>query len=146
MRTVPRGGEVYLLSHIIHNFSEDQCLTISGHVHEAMKLTGHLLIIETVLLPGDVPDPGKMLDVTMLAVGRGQERTEIEYSHLLSGATFASLVVPTNQELASWKLSEFNGGRPSWGQERRCRLWRVTSALHPRAARKQTSLSVEVAK
>jgi hypothetical protein len=101
LRTVPRGGEVYLLSHIIHNFSEDQCLTILGHVHEAMKLTGHLLIIETVLLPGDVPDPGKMLDVTMLAVGRGQERTEIEYSHLLSGADFRlTRVVPTKSRVS----------------------------------------------
>jgi hypothetical protein len=101
LQTVPHGGEAYVLSHIIHNFSEDQCLTILGHVHEAMKLTGRLLIIETVLLPGDVPDLGKMLDMTMLAVGRGQERTEIEYSHLLSRAGFRLIrVVPTKSRVS----------------------------------------------
>jgi hypothetical protein len=101
LQTVPHGGEAYVLSHVIHNFSEDQCLTILGHVHEAMKLTGRLLIIETVLLPGDLPDPGKMLDMTMLTVGRGQERTENEYSHLLTRASFrVTRVVPTKSRVS----------------------------------------------
>ena len=46
---VPAGGDAYLLSHIIHDWSEEQCLTILGHCRGAMRPDGRLLIVETVL-------------------------------------------------------------------------------------------------
>ncbi len=36
-KTVPEGGDAYVLSHVIHDWSEDQCLTILGHIRNAMK-------------------------------------------------------------------------------------------------------------
>ena len=38
---VPAGGDAYILSHIIHDRSEEQCLTILGHVRRAMRPDGH---------------------------------------------------------------------------------------------------------
>ena len=35
-RSVPAGADAYILSHIIHDWNEDQCLTILGHVRKAM--------------------------------------------------------------------------------------------------------------
>ena len=72
--SVPAGGDAYVLSHIIHDWSEDQCLTILGHCRRAMKPDGRLLIVETVIPAGDTPHPGKVLDMVMLVVPGGQER------------------------------------------------------------------------
>ncbi len=93
---VPEGGDAYLLSHIIHDWNEDQCLTILGHCRKAMRAKGRLLIIEMVLPAGDTPHPGKILDITMLVVPGGQERTEAEYAELVAKAGFRlDRVVPT---------------------------------------------------
>jgi hypothetical protein len=93
---VPDGGDAYLLSHIIHDWSEGQCLTILGHCRRAMKPGSRLLIIEMVLPEGDTPHPGKMLDMMMLVGPGGQERTEQEYGALLGKAGLRlTRVVPT---------------------------------------------------
>jgi hypothetical protein len=95
--SVPVGADAYILSHIIHDWNEDQCLTILGHVRKAMNPAGRLLIVEMVILPGDAPHPGKMLDMAMLVQMGGQERTGAEYGLLLSRAGFRlAQVVPTN--------------------------------------------------
>ena len=94
---VPAGADAYILSHIIHDWDEDQCLTILGHVRKAMNPAGRLLIVEMVLPPGDTPHPGKILDMTMLVLLGGQERTKAEYASLLSKAGFRiTRVVPTS--------------------------------------------------
>jgi hypothetical protein len=93
---VPAGGDVYVLSHIIHDWNEEQCLTILGHCRRAMKPDARLLIVETVLPPGETPHPGKILDMVMLVIPGGQERTEAEYDDLLGKAGFRlTRVVPT---------------------------------------------------
>jgi hypothetical protein len=93
---VPAGGDAYMLSHIIHDWSEPQCLTILGNVRRAMKPDGRLLLIEMVLPPGNAPHPGKLLDIMMLVGPGGRERTETEYKDLLAKAGFQlTRVVPT---------------------------------------------------
>jgi cyclopropane fatty-acyl-phospholipid synthase-like methyltransferase len=93
---VPAGGDVYLLSHVIHDWSEEQCLTILRNCREAMRPDGRVLIIETVLPEGDTPHQGKLQDLVMLVFPGGQERTESEYATLLSKAGFRlRRVVPT---------------------------------------------------
>jgi O-methyltransferase domain len=93
---VPEGGDAYLLSHIVHDWTEDQCLTILRHCRHAMKQEGRLLIVEMVLPPWNTPHPGKMLDMMMLVGPGGQERTEQEYGALLGKAGLSLIrVVPT---------------------------------------------------
>jgi hypothetical protein len=100
-QSVPTGADAYILSHIIHDWDEDQCLTILGHVRKAMNPAGRLLIVEMVLPPGDTAHPGKMLDMTMLVLLGGQERTESEYASLLSKAGLRlTQVVPTNSAVS----------------------------------------------
>lgn len=95
-KSVPAGGDAYILSHIIHDWDEEQCLTILKHIRKAMNPGGRLLIAEMVLPAGDTPHPGKMLDIAMLVWPGGQERTLAEYDHLLSKAGFhLTRVVPT---------------------------------------------------
>jgi hypothetical protein len=73
-KSVPTGGDAYVLSHIIHDWDEDQCLAILRHIRKAMNAGGRLLIAEMVLPAGDAPHPGKMLDIAMLVWPGGQER------------------------------------------------------------------------
>jgi hypothetical protein len=94
--SVPSGADAYILSHIIHDWDEERCLTILGHVRKAMDTAGRLLIVEMVLPPGDTAHPGKMLDMVMLVQLGGRERTASEYASLLSKAGFRlTQVVPT---------------------------------------------------
>lgn len=100
-QTVPAAGDAYVLSHIIHDWSEEQCLTILGHCRRALTPKGRLLIVEMVITPGDAFHPGKLLDITMLVMPGGQERTESEYAQLLGKAGFRlERVVPTESAVS----------------------------------------------
>lgn len=94
--TIPAGGDAYLMSHVIHDWSEEQCLAILGRCRQAMAPGARLLLIEMVLPPGNDPHPGKLLDLMMLVGPGGQERTEAEYAGLLARAGLRlTRVVPT---------------------------------------------------
>ncbi len=98
---VPAGGDAYILSHIIHDWNEDQCLTILGNCRKGMKRDSTLLIIEFVLPPGNTPHFGKLADMVMLAIPGGEERTEQEYGTLLKKAGFTlTRVVPTESPVS----------------------------------------------
>jgi O-methyltransferase/methyltransferase family protein len=99
--SVPPGGDAYLLSHIIHDWNEEQCLTILANCRRAMDSRGRLLIVEMVLPEGDTPHPGKLLDLMMLVGPGGQERTEQEYVDLLGKAGLRlTQVVPTSSAVS----------------------------------------------
>ncbi len=72
-----------------------------GTIRRAMPDTGRLLIIDAVLPPGDTPHFGKLLDLTMMAMLTGRERSEDEFAALLGGAGFelvevAQMAAPTS--------------------------------------------------
>jgi O-methyltransferase domain/Dimerisation domain len=99
--SVPTGCDLYLLSHVLHDWSEQQCLTILANCHRAMAPTSRLLIVEQVLPEGNAFHPGKMLDMTMLALTPGQERTESEYRALLEKASFKlTRIIPTTAAIS----------------------------------------------
>lgn len=98
---VPEGGDVYIVSHIVHDWSEEECLTILGNIRRAMKPDGKLLIVEFVLPEGDAPHLGKLTDMVMLVVPGGQERTAGEYDELLTKAGFKmTRVIPTESPVS----------------------------------------------
>jgi hypothetical protein len=99
--SVPAGADAYILSHILHDWNEDQCLAILGHVRKAINPAGRLLIVEMLIPPGDTPHPGKMLDMAMLVQFGGQERTSAEYGLLLGKAGFRLARVIATKSVAS---------------------------------------------
>lgn len=93
---IPTGADAYVLSHIIHDWTDDQCATILGHCRKAIAPGGRLLIVEMVVPAGDTPHLGKIYDMVMLVFPGGQERTELEYASLLDRSGFRlNRVVPT---------------------------------------------------
>lgn len=95
-KSAPKGGDAYILSHVIHDWSEAQCLAILGNVRAAMPAEARLLVVEMVLPGKDEPHFGKILDMVMLALPGGEERTASEYEALLAKAGFKlTRIVPT---------------------------------------------------
>ena len=94
---VPSGHQAYILSHVLHDWNDQQCISILRHCREAIAPEGRLLIVEAVLPTGDVPHHGKMMDLLMLTITGGQERTAAEFAALLDMAKFAmSRVIATS--------------------------------------------------
>jgi hypothetical protein len=83
---IPRGGDVYLMSYIIHDWDDSHSAQILKCCREAMDTSARLLLIEVVIPPAHIPSFGKLLDLEMLVIAGGQERTEQEYRELLDGA------------------------------------------------------------
>ncbi len=90
------GGDAYLMRHIIHDWTDEQCRAILGNVRKVIPASGKLLIIEMVIPPGNEENIGKLLDLNMLVMPGGQERTEAEYKKLFELAGFRlERIVPT---------------------------------------------------
>ena len=88
LRSVPAGGDVYILKHIIHDWSDDECTTILRHCHAGMTEGGKVLIVEMVIPGPNVPSLSKFLDLQMMVFLTGRERTEAEYRQLLERSGF----------------------------------------------------------
>lgn len=96
--SIPQGGDVYLLSRILHDWPDEKAGLILANCRKAVKNDGLLLIREAVIPEGDAPSPGKQLDLTMMFMLGGMERTEREWRHLLQGSKFAlRRVIKTGQ-------------------------------------------------
>jgi hypothetical protein len=79
---VPRGGDVYILQHILHDWDDEACRTILGNCRSAMKETARLLLLECIVDEAR-PDRGLVMrDHHMMSVLGGVERTLAEYDAL----------------------------------------------------------------
>jgi SAM-dependent methyltransferase len=86
---LPGGGDVYLLSQILHDWDDDRSMEILRNLRRTMDAASRLLIVE-MLMPErvDGPHPAIDLDLVMLVLTGGRERTVKEYRQLLEGAGF----------------------------------------------------------
>ncbi len=105
--SVPAGADAYMMRHIIHDWDDEKSLTILRSCHAAMSSESKLLIVESVIPPGNEPFGGKFLDLVMLLITGGRERTEDEYRTLLDKAGFElSRIVPTSTEISVIEASK----------------------------------------
>jgi hypothetical protein len=86
LESVPAGADAYLLSRILHDWDEDTCLRILRTCAAAMTRQSRLLIVEKVLPDDDEPHLAKSLDLVMVTLTSGRERTAREYGELLNRA------------------------------------------------------------
>ncbi|HXY33903.1 MAG TPA: methyltransferase [Planctomycetaceae bacterium] len=99
--SVPGGVDAYVLRHIIHDWDEDKAIRILANVRRAIRDDGRLLVVESVIPPGNEPFFGKLLDVTMMVIPGGQERTAQEYHDLFGKAGFRlARIVPTAADVS----------------------------------------------
>ncbi len=97
-KSIPAGGDLYLMKNIIHDWAEDKALTILRNCRDALQgnPNGRIALLELVVPPGNVPHMSKILDIEMLYFPGGRERTEDEYAELFAKTGFRmTRVVPT---------------------------------------------------
>jgi precorrin-6B methylase 2 len=101
---VPGGADAYIERRVIHDWNDEQSITILRHCRQAMGDTGTLLLVEEVLPGPNERAYSKLLDVNMLALTGGKERTVPEYQALLEASGFELRAVhPTP---AQWHIVE----------------------------------------
>jgi hypothetical protein len=103
--SVPGGGNVYLLSHVIHNWSDHDSTRILQNCCKAMDDDGTLLIVEMIMPDESGPSfsnyPLVMTDLQMFVMTGGRERTEGEFRGLLESAGFELKRIIRTQALES---------------------------------------------
>jgi SAM-dependent methyltransferase len=99
-KEVPPSHDVYILAHVLHDWTDAQALPLLRNCRKAIPPHGRLLIVEFVLPPGDTPHPAKLMDLLMLTVTGGVERTAEEFAALLAQADFkvAKFIPTSNQQ------------------------------------------------
>lgn len=85
---VPSGGDVYVLAQILHDWSDDRAVEILRSCHRAMGPGARLLILEQVIPDDSRPHPAKLLDLHMLVLLGGRERSESSWRRLLTESGF----------------------------------------------------------
>ena len=84
--SVPAGADLYLLKHILHDWNDEQCAQILHNVARAMAPGNVLLIAEMLLAEPPHFSPAAMMDLNMMVMTGGRERTASQYERLLQGA------------------------------------------------------------
>jgi hypothetical protein len=82
-KEVPAGGDLYLLKHILHDWSDAECAAIIRNVHRAAKDGSRLVLVEFLLPDDGQPSPVTFMDINMMVMVGGRERTSAEFRALL---------------------------------------------------------------
>jgi O-methyltransferase domain/IclR helix-turn-helix domain len=86
--TMPAGADAYFVAHVLHNWDDERAAALLRQIRAAIPDHGRLLILEQPLPDDDRPHLGKDLDIRMLTLQYGRERSHAEYSALLAAAGF----------------------------------------------------------
>lgn len=98
--SVPGGGDLYLITRALHNWSDDEVVTILTTIRTAMPPTARLLIAERLMVRGERDPHTLFLNMLMLLLNGGRERTEEEYQELIERAGYAVTTVHRPPEAA----------------------------------------------
>jgi hypothetical protein len=100
-KSVPTGGDAYLLKRILHDWNDQQCVEILRTCRDAMDAKARILVVDAVIPPGNELHPAKVMDILMMLLFRGRERTEQEFRELFRQAGLKlAKVVPTPSVLS----------------------------------------------
>lgn len=101
LETIPKGCDVYLMSHILHDWPDEACITILKNCRKVIPENGKLLIIESIIPSGNEFSIAKLLDLEVLLMGGGKERTVEEFNNLFQNSGFKlSNIVPTEESIS----------------------------------------------
>lgn len=99
--SVPPGSDIYILSHILHDWSDECSRSILTRCREAMSPQSRLLIIEMIVPPGNEPSLAKLLDLEMMVMTGGRERTKEEFEELLTSTGFElNQIISTKENIS----------------------------------------------
>jgi hypothetical protein len=85
---VEPGGDLYTLKLILHDWQDDDCLRILKNVRAAIQPGGTVLVLESLVPPPNQRGIAPFLDLNMMVMVGGRERTLDEYARLLEAGGF----------------------------------------------------------
>jgi len=98
--SIPSGADYYMLKHIIHDWDDEHARAILMNVRSAIAPAAKLLVVEMPVPPANDPGFAKLLDLEMLVIPGGRERTTEEYRDLFRKAGFElARVIPAGPRL-----------------------------------------------
>jgi hypothetical protein len=98
---VPPGGDAYIMKHIIHDWDDEKAARILENIRKVLPKDGRVILIESVIPPGNEPGLGKIMDLEMLVMPGGRERTEEEFRRLFERAGYhLTRIVATESPLS----------------------------------------------
>jgi len=96
-KSVPAGGDAYIMKWIIHDWNDEKAITILRNCRNQMSQSDKLIVVDCVVPETDEPNFSKFIDLNMLVMTGGKERTAKEFDQLLGAAGFKLLrVIPTD--------------------------------------------------
>lgn len=99
--SVPEGADAYIMKWIIHDWDDERSIAILKNVRRAMAQGGKLLLVEAVIPQGSEPHFAKFIDLNMLVMTGGRERTEEEYRRLFESSGFRlTRLIPTDSPMS----------------------------------------------
>jgi len=94
---VPEGADLHLLKQIVHDWNDERATRLLQNCHRALAPAGTLLLVEMVIPSDNRPSPAQAMDLNMLVLLGGQERTEEHFERLLRAAGFRlERIIPTH--------------------------------------------------
>ena len=95
-QSVPSGADAITLKWIIHDWNDEQSVAILKNCHRVLPDQGKLILVEAVIPATNEPHFSKFIDLNMLVMTGGRERTEAEFRKLYEDSGFKlTRVVPT---------------------------------------------------
>ena len=95
-KAVPSGGDIYLLRFILHDWNDAESRRILQTIRTAIPLSGRVLIVEMLVPEANEPGFVQLMDINMLVMTGGRERTAAEYGDLYAAAGFQLVrTIPT---------------------------------------------------
>lgn len=94
--SIPAGADIYLMKHIIHDWDDAGSIKILKNLRSAMDDNAKVLIIEMVVPEENEASPSKIMDILMMIMEGGKERTGKEYKNLLEAVDLKlTRIIPT---------------------------------------------------
>lgn len=94
--SVPEGGDAYLLKWVLHDWDDADAVAILRCCRRALGPEGSVVVVEHVVAPSNEGAEGKFMDLNMMVITGGIERTAEEFAALFVESGFRlARIVPT---------------------------------------------------
>jgi len=100
-RKVPGGADLQVMKSILHDWNDEECVRLLTNCRASLEPGGRLLVVEMLVPEAAGPDFVTLMDLNMLVMTGGRERTAREYDALFESAGFGKArVIPTRSPMS----------------------------------------------
>jgi hypothetical protein len=86
--SVPEGADAHLLCGVVHDWDDDRAIKVLANCRKAMLKNGRMLIVDMIVPEANSASFSKLLDLNMMVMTGGRERTKAEFHALLDAANY----------------------------------------------------------